>query len=792
MKRVLLLVFLLLNTIPALAYYHHESPINWREYNQESFDLAEKENKPVFMLITAIWCYWCHVYRDETLHTPEISSYVNEHFIPVFVDADKRQDLTRQYLAGGWPSTVIFSPNGEEVNRINGMIRKEELLAHLKKVAEHFESGQTYTSKKQVFSFERSSITQKELDDFWNRVPLELLASYDKEYGGFGTDRKFPLGRIYEFFLYRYNRTEEPILLEATELALDKMAPENWLDEDKPIEERVLRGIYDPIEGGFFRYNLNRDWSVPHYEKLLDSNAYLIRAYLLAYKITGKPRYREIAEHSLTYVITSLQDTDTGRLYGSQDAGHEKYYRQTREERTKEVYESRPRIDTTTYSDWSGPMITTFFIASDILGNETYAKHGLKAAEFFKNELVGDGVLHFYDGSAQLNGLLLDNGEIASAFLDVYSATNDEQYLNSAELIIKFADERLYNASAGAYYERNSTDTHLYRKNDAFLADFPIEGNTAMAFALIKAHKETGKQEYLERARSVMGYLIKNPGGLEELASQTIIADYLRKEDVSLEFEREPVKGSFIILLFVAFISGLLSFLSPCTLPLLPAYAVHTLKAKHDAVKRTLAFFLGLALVFSILGVSVALVGQMLTKHIPQISRFAGIIIILFGILTIIGKGFRGFRLKRLQDGIVGSFLFGTSYGVAWTPCVGPILGSIFVLAAASNSWTKGGLLLFVYAIGIAIPLLALSYYVDKLHHEGKVWKFLRGKEISFSIGRLRIHTHTTNLIAGLLLIIIGFLIFSGTLYSINRFALETPLQQKLFGLENWLLNLIK
>ena len=134
--KYILLGFLLMLLLPvqAFAYYHETSPIEWKEYSQTSFDLAEKENKPVFMLITAIWCYWCHVFRDETLHDPEVVSYINSIFIPVFVDADKRQDLTRQYLAGGWPSTVIFSPNGKEVSRINGHIKKNDLMTYLAKV----------------------------------------------------------------------------------------------------------------------------------------------------------------------------------------------------------------------------------------------------------------------------------------------------------------------------------------------------------------------------------------------------------------------------------------------------------------------------------------------------------------------------------------------------------------------------------------------------------------------------------------------------------------------------------
>jgi len=283
---------------------------------------------------------------------------------------------------------------------------------------------------------------------------------------------------------------------------------------------------------------------------------------------------------------------------------------------------------------------------------------------------------------------------------------------------------------------------------------------------------------------------MKNPGGTEQMAVQAVIADYLLPK--SLDFERETVQGSFLLLLFISFIAGILSFLSPCTLPLLPAYAVHTIKAKNDAVKRTIAFFLGLALVFSVLGISIALVGQLLMKKVPQLSMIAGAIIILFGIFTIIGKGFGGMKIKRFQDGVLGTFLFGASYGIAWTPCVGPILGSVFVLAATTESWLKGGTLLFTYALGIAIPLLFFSYYIDKLSHSKKTWNFLKGKGVTIKLGKWKIHTHTTNIIAGLLLIIIGYLIFSGALYTLNKYALETPLQQYIFSLEDWLLNLLK
>src|SRR3989338_8080859 len=142
--RKLIAVLLLFILFPpyTYAYYHHTSPIKWYEYNQKTFDVAKTEDKPIFMLVTAVWCYWCHVYRDETLHQPEIVDYINKNFIPVFVDADKRQDLTRQYLAGGWPSTVIFSPDGKEVSRINGHIKKQDLLNYLEKIVKFFDTNE--------------------------------------------------------------------------------------------------------------------------------------------------------------------------------------------------------------------------------------------------------------------------------------------------------------------------------------------------------------------------------------------------------------------------------------------------------------------------------------------------------------------------------------------------------------------------------------------------------------------------------------------------------------------------
>jgi len=91
--------------------------IKWRDYNPKAFDEAIQENKPIFLLLTApSWCYWCQVYESEDfLFNTQVVDIINENFIPVYVDADQRQDLTRQYLEGGWPSTTVLAPNGERL-----------------------------------------------------------------------------------------------------------------------------------------------------------------------------------------------------------------------------------------------------------------------------------------------------------------------------------------------------------------------------------------------------------------------------------------------------------------------------------------------------------------------------------------------------------------------------------------------------------------------------------------------------------------------------------------------------
>ena len=128
-------------------YFHL---VKWQVYGQGAFDLAAKENKPVMLVISAVWCYWCHVYESpDYLYDANVYPYINENFIPVFVDSDKRPDLTKQYLEGGWPSTTFLTPGKERISGFSGPRPPQDLLNIFKQVTSYSSNRPTSSKTKQ-------------------------------------------------------------------------------------------------------------------------------------------------------------------------------------------------------------------------------------------------------------------------------------------------------------------------------------------------------------------------------------------------------------------------------------------------------------------------------------------------------------------------------------------------------------------------------------------------------------------------------------------------------------------
>ena len=234
-----------------------------------------------------------------------------------------------------------------------------------------------------------------------------------------------------------------------------------------------------------------------------------------------------------------------------------------------------------------------------------------------------------------------------------------------------------------------------------------------------------------------------------------------------IDFNKQStIDFSVKISFFVAFVAGILGILSPCILPFLPAYFSYTFKEKKNISQMTLIFFLGFSLVFVILGAIAGYVGEQTLYVIqkPWLVAIAGIFMIILGIVTLSGKKVCSFMgHNKFKNDVPGTFLFGMFFAVGWTACLGPILAGILGIGAILGNMGYSALLLFFYSLGNLVPLFILSMLYDKFNLSQS--KFIHGKILDFSIWKKKFYVHSTNLISGLLFIIIGLIlvVFKGT-----------------------------
>lgn len=246
---------------------------------------------------------------------------------------------------------------------------------------------------------------------------------------------------------------------------------------------------------------------------------------------------------------------------------------------------------------------------------------------------------------------------------------------------------------------------------------------------------------------------------------------------------------SFII----AFLAGILTLLSPCILPLVPAFFAYTFKEKREITKMTVLFFIGFTVIFSLLGLIASELGIISTAsfqtRIPAVILIAGVLMVGLGISTILGFGFSGFRIKKEggPKSLWGVILFGGLFALGWTACVGPILSGVLLMSSVFQNYLTALFLMVSYSLGIFVPLLIISLLYDK--YGLKDSRFIKGSELNITFFGKTIRINSVKLISGLLLIFMGviFIIFRGTSI-VNTFdPLHT--KQLFYDFQNVLLN---
>lgn len=454
--------------------------INWLSWNKEAFEKAAKEKKPILLDIHGVWCHWCHVMDSNTYSDSDVIDMISRDFVAVRVDTDKRPDVNKRYNQGGWPSTVFLAPNGQIITGTT-YVPPDMLKDIMLKVIGAFKeikAADTKLENKKMKIDDNAELNEKIIE----KIMESMLDNFDFDYGGFGMRPKFPLPDAIKLALDQYEKTQNKDFSVIARLTLDKM-----------------HGIFDEIEGGFYRYSVTQQWNEPHYEKMLETNAGLIHNYLQGFQILKKGEYKETAIKSLNYIKNNLSNEDGG-FYGSQDADEE-YYRLDEEERKKH---GKPFIDKNIYADLSSMMISACTYACKTLKDDYYKNFAVKSIKFLIEKSYDEkfGMFHFFDGKRKfLPGMLSDNVYFIRALIGIFDVTDDKAYLNAAEKINKFVISSFMDKEDKCFFDKiDAPDDIGFLK----FRDKSIIENSIEAINLIKISKLAKNKDYLAIADNVL------------------------------------------------------------------------------------------------------------------------------------------------------------------------------------------------------------------------------------------------------------------------------------------------
>ena len=480
---------------------HAHNPVNWYPWGPEAFELAKRENKPIFLSVGYSTCHWCHVMEHESFTNPEIAQLMNEHFVNIKVDREERPDVDSVYMtfvqattgSGGWPMSVFLTPDlkpffGGTYWPPTDRYGRPGFSTVLTRVAETWTKDRARLEQSATDVVEQlekavnaptpenAHITDATL----SRAYQQIRSGYDSANGGFGGAPKFPRPVVFNFLLRYYARTGDQAALQMTLHTLHAMAD---------------GGIHDHLGGGFHRYSVDAAWHVPHFEKMLYDQAQLAIAYLQAYQITHDPFYSDTVRDILNYVLRdmhsahggffSAEDADSQIEKGSPEHGEGAFYVWT-----------ESQIDGVLGRDSAG----VFDYYYDVKPGGNVAPQNDQQGEFTgKNILqaawsVEETAKHFGKPPAEIQSLLAEarkkllaardqrprpplddkvltawNGLMISAFARAGQVLGDPAYLKAAAGAADFIQSKLYDGQDGTLKRR-------YRAGDVgingFLGDY--------------------------------------------------------------------------------------------------------------------------------------------------------------------------------------------------------------------------------------------------------------------------------------------------------------------------------
>lgn len=543
---------------------HAENPVNWYMWNNETFEKAKKENKPIFLSIGYSTCHWCHVMAHESFEDKATAEILNKYFISIKVDREERPDIDSVYMAvcqaftgsGGWPMSIFmtwdkkpfFAGTYFPVRSRYGMPGFSDLLTA---IAKQWNNNRTelFKSVEDIMSHlknsESTSINHKsenQIDiaaDFFKHI-------FDSIHGGFGRAPKFPTPHNLMFLMLYANMNPNFGAMQMVEKTLLQMRK---------------GGIFDHIGGGFSRYSTDKYFLVPHFEKMLYDNALLIMAYSSAYNITKNLIYLKTSEEIADYILREMTSQD-GSFYTAQDADSDgiegKFYTLTLDEilnvlgeqgkrfaqtfditedgnfdgvnipnllrsgdfvsdfseEKQKLYEYRKKrtklhLDNKILLSWNAMMIAAMSMLYRVAHNNKYLQAAQKAQVFIENNLCDAVQLYtsFRDGKHTEKAFLDDYAYYILSLIELYNSTLDREYLERSEQLCNEAVKRFADNEKSGFFLCEAENTELFMNPKETYDGAIPSGNSMMAYNFVRLYQLTGNEKYTELVEKQFDFL---------------------------------------------------------------------------------------------------------------------------------------------------------------------------------------------------------------------------------------------------------------------------------------------
>jgi uncharacterized protein len=538
---------------------HKDNPVDWHPWGPEALSAARERDVPLLVSIGYSSCHWCHVMERESFEDSEVAALMNQRFVCVKVDREERPDLDAIYMDavqamtghGGWPLNAFVTP--EQVPFYAGTYfppeprhgmpswrqvleavsdawegRRDEIRAGAGRIVERLAGAATLAPSS-------DPIDPRSLEG----ATAVLAQSYDERHGGFGGAPKFPPASAIEFLLARGERRMSIATLEAM----------------------AAGGIYDQVGGGFSRYAVDAEWTVPHFEKMLYDNALLARAYVHGFQATGDPDLRRVCCETLDWALREMRGPEGG-FFSALDADSEgvegRFYVWTVDELRRALepqlaeaaidyfgateagnFEGsnvltahrappdrlpeikcrlfgararrvRPGLDDKRVCAWNALMVSALAEGGAVLERADYLDAARACAAFLLEHMRderGRMLRTWKDGRARLPGYLEDHAFTLEALITLYEASFEPHWFTEARALAGVLIDHFGDHERGGFFSTADDHERLVARRKE-LEDHPIpSGGSSAALGLLRLAALTGEREYERRAVGVLRLL---------------------------------------------------------------------------------------------------------------------------------------------------------------------------------------------------------------------------------------------------------------------------------------------